>query len=760
MGSLRYHLLGVLIVLAVGALFLRPVLRLPAGRVVSSPECDTAAHFFAWRDYGFGMMRHGRLALWNPYVLCGVPFLANIQSGLLYPPNLLFLRAPTDRALNHSFFLHFLLAGLAAYALGAMVTGERFGAAVAGCSYMLSANVVHRLYAGHLPALSTLVWLPVGLCLIEAFVRSGRLRWCVLCGVAGALQIAAGHVQYAVYSQMLWWVYLLARLASKSCYHRAAARPAHILGCLFVLLVLPLALAAAQLMPALEFASLSVRADAGRAFSAGYSFPPWQLATLLAPDFFGSVRSPYWGHGYFWEAVCYVGASTLVLSAAGARHRERGRVAALALMGAASLLLALGSHTPVLEAVKAILPGLGLFRGPSKFIFGFMLSLCVLAGAGASALVGKGMAKKTMAALAAFGLALCIAAGVFCCCDFGNSGHWARLVRAHAANAAAGETACLPALEELPAAFLSAARSVAGSGIAIVAMTLALALAAKRRGLGSVLILVIIVFELMSYGGRFLTSFDSRRCHLPAAVRPILQRKPVPRVIAPEIGLLNRGMTDRVSTLDGFDAIMPARCARLLSRACARPVEFLVSVDRVNEVTRLLGAKHVLYRRKDGHGPGMVRAFSASDYELWEDSAARDRVFVEPPPSGRRGGHEAAITCYSAHRVCVEVDGAQRPPAVPRAKSPLPGAAGLPATLVLSDTHYPGWRAYVDGRREVIQPSHEMLRGVRIAPHVRAVTFVYHPKSFMLGVAVSLLAGALVVFCAAQVLAAWACAAR
>lgn len=754
--SLRHHLAPALIVLAVGLSFLGPVLDLSPGTVLSSSGCDTAAHFFAWRDYGFGMMRQGVLALWNPYVLCGVPFLANMQSGLLYPPNLLFLHPPTERALNQSFFLHFLLAGLAAYALGAMVTGERFGAMVAGCSYMLSASVVHRLYAGHLPALSTLVWLPVGLCLVEAFVRSGRLRWCVLCGVVGAVQIAAGHVQYAVYSQMLWWVYVLARLFSESCYRQAATRPAHTLRCLFVLLALPWGLAAAQVAPALEFSSLSVRADASLGFSAGYSFPPWQLLTLLAPDIFGGARSPYWGHGYMWEAVCYVGTSTLVLCTFCVRHRARGSAAALAAVGVVSLLFALGRHTPVFDAARAALPVLGLFRGPSKFIFGAMLSLCVLAGMGASALVWRGLSERTIVAIAALGLAVSTIAGVLCYCDFGDSSQWARLVRAYATSAPSGEAVCLPCVEELPEAFLAAARSVACSGIVIVAMALALALAAKEHRLGCLLILGVIVFELMSYGSRFLTAFDSRRCRLPSEVRPIVQRKPLPRVIAPEIGLLNRGMADRVSTLDGFDAIMPAHCARLLGQACARSVKFLVSVDRVNEVTRLLGAKHVLYRMGSARRPGMTRVFSAREYELWEDSQARDRVFIEPPPDDRRVGRRPEIRRYSAHQVCVEVDGSQRPPAVPCAESPESSSPGRPATLVLSDTHYPGWRVYVDGRRGAIELCHQMLRGVSLGPSVRAVSFVYHPKSFMLGVAVSLLVAALVVVCGTRLLVAWA----
>src|SRR5262245_23395036 len=36
------------------------------------------------------MIRNGLLPLWNPYIFCGMPLLASIQPGALYPPTWLF----------------------------------------------------------------------------------------------------------------------------------------------------------------------------------------------------------------------------------------------------------------------------------------------------------------------------------------------------------------------------------------------------------------------------------------------------------------------------------------------------------------------------------------------------------------------------------------------------------------------------------------------------------------------------------------------
>jgi hypothetical protein len=66
-------------------------------------------------------------------------------------------------------------------------------------------------------------------------------------------------------------------------------------------------------------------------------------------------------------------------------------------------------------------------------------------------------------------------------------------------------------------------------------------------------------------------------------------------------------------------------------------------------------------------------------------------------------------------------------------------ASDSPSILVLSENHYPGWRAYVDGRAtETLRVDYE-LRGVVLAPGEHRVEFVYRPKSVLVGLVVSLL---------------------
>jgi len=59
--------------------------------------------------------------------------------------------------------------------------------------------------------------------------------------------------------------------------------------------------------------------------------------------------------------------------------------------------------------------------------------------------------------------------------------------------------------------------------------------------------------------------------------------------------------------------------------------------------------------------------------------------------------------------------------------------------LVLSDTYFPGWKAYVDSKREKIYQANYAFRAIPLTAGRHEVEFVYDPLSFKLGTAVTLL---------------------
>ncbi len=57
--------------------------------------------------------------------------------------------------------------------------------------------------------------------------------------------------------------------------------------------------------------------------------------------------------------------------------------------------------------------------------------------------------------------------------------------------------------------------------------------------------------------------------------------------------------------------------------------------------------------------------------------------------------------------------------------------------LILSDTYYPGWKAYVDGKQVPIYPTDVALRSIFLEQGEHDVEFVYSPGSFKAGVLIS-----------------------
>lgn len=59
--------------------------------------------------------------------------------------------------------------------------------------------------------------------------------------------------------------------------------------------------------------------------------------------------------------------------------------------------------------------------------------------------------------------------------------------------------------------------------------------------------------------------------------------------------------------------------------------------------------------------------------------------------------------------------------------------------LVLSDTYYPGWKGFVDGKEEMVLNANYNFRAVVLMAGTHQVEFVYDPLSFKLGAGITFL---------------------
>lgn len=334
-------------------------------------------------------LRYGHLPLWTPDVLAGFPLLAEGQTGVFYPLNLLLYRfLPVDLALNYSILIALSLAGVMMYALGRALRLRPAAAFLAALVFAYSGFLVGHF--NHLNIMGAASWLPLQLALIERGTGVspgvGKLKLVVVLGVTVGLQFLAGHPQIWLMSVLVVLAFGLFRsLWPATGARRPAAQAVRLFASVVAAVLVGIALAAVQLLPTWELVRDSVRAG-GLApdFFTSFSWHPALLATLIVPFILGN---PYPNVSV--ELAAYLGVLPLGLALV-AIILQRDRLSAF-LVGLAgvSLWLAFGDYTP-LYASLARVPVLNLFRVPARFLYPFTLAVAVLAGRGLDALLSRG----------------------------------------------------------------------------------------------------------------------------------------------------------------------------------------------------------------------------------------------------------------------------------------------------------------------------------------------------------------------------------
>ncbi len=345
--------------------------------------------FAPWWAQASRTLLAGELPLWNPLLGLGAPLLANYQSALLYPPTWGYFIA---YALGGLPLLAWLMAPLAALHLAwggwgmarlARVLGWNVTAqTISGLAFGLSGYAVAR--AHFLSVNAAVAWLPwLLLAAYRLATRPGKRPLLFFAGVC-ALQLLAGHAQTAWYSLLLAGLLALfwgAQAAGRNGLLRTAGR--------FILAGgWAAALAAAQLLPTAEYLLHSQRAESyNPELALQYSFWPWRLLTLVAPNLFGNpAHGNYWGYATFWEDAAYLGLLGLLFALAALftrRPTDRPLRRALLAILLVSFVLALGDNTPLYPWLFAHIPTFDLFQAPARWLLWAMAALALLAGLGA-----------------------------------------------------------------------------------------------------------------------------------------------------------------------------------------------------------------------------------------------------------------------------------------------------------------------------------------------------------------------------------------
>ncbi len=696
-------------------------------------------------------LARGQWPLWMPELFCGMPGLASMNN-FLYPSFLLYALAgvPVPFIFGYDAFLQVVLSGLGTY-LFCRRLGLRGGASlVSGLAFACSGTQVSLLFAGHtnnVIAIALIPWTFFGIQL--AFSSARAWRWYGgfgLTGAALALQILGVGMQIFAYdilalaaftAWLAWREGMLGRAAAPvgPWHRRPWARLALGLGLMALLCTL---LSAPQLLPTLRYLGYSLRHDFSFKDFGSWSFPPAESLQWIVPGFFGWASPTYCGRWEFNLTSEYMGLVPWALAfaalAAGFRQK-RGPHRFFAGLALASFVIALGHDTP-LSRVFFHLPVYSGFRSWTRFLCLLTFSVCVLAGLGLDALLDpREGARARRGALAFCGLALL--ASAFC---LAGAQAWAAAAAPKAAPALGGLEQARRAVQALAS---SSALRALGTALALGAGFFLLPRLPRKPLAAALALAGLVAFHLWDVSqmhARFITFADPDQVLArPAFLKDLPDpQAPQPTRFLDPAGLfhINQWADFGMESIQGYHG-MSMQSAESLREAMK---------GHVRRELRLLNVRYIL-ERQPLNAPGLKLVGQDGGF-VYENEDALPRAFL----AGRvlsAGDPDQAYAMLARPDfdpgrdvILVHPSGFA---AVPGAKGgvewlsrgsdsfDLRVTAGQNAYLVVSQSWYPGWKAWVDGRETPVLQADGALQAIALPAGGHRVRFAFESAPFQAG---------------------------
>jgi hypothetical protein len=341
----------------------------------------------------------GHIPWWNPFEGLGAPLAGEMQSGGLFPPNLLLVFS------NGQVYLHALLeliAGLSTYALLAEMRLGRLAATTGGVVFALCGTFA---WFSHAPA-NPICFLPVVLWGVER-TAANRRGGPVLIGVGLALSLYAGFPETAYIDGLLAAAWALARLVTSAPEQRRRFVLALAAGSgLGLLLAAPILVAFVDYLPASELGGHNAF---GNVHLPALAAPQMVLPYIYGPvDAFSShsvTLTDLWGN-----VGGYLSLPLVVLGTVGAFSR-RHRVLCIVLV--LFLVVALGRSfgIPGPQQLVNLLPGMKTVAFYRYSQATWVMAALALACIGLDELVQHQVSRRRMLAAGGVGLAV-VAASV------------------------------------------------------------------------------------------------------------------------------------------------------------------------------------------------------------------------------------------------------------------------------------------------------------------------------------------------------------
>ncbi len=694
---------------------------------------------YPFRVFAATSLAQGELPLWNPYTFNGMPFLADIQTTVLYVPSLLLTLCVSNGTLHYYWLelmiiLHFVLAGVGMFYLAKSFQLRNEAALFAGAAYMLSGYMI--VHAIHQQNVTLVAWYPLVILFFRKTLSEQRWLYVFACALVLGHSILAGYPQLSLYLYGFLGVYFLFELLGSFRGTHLLTRPALVMtGKAAGVVVLSVALAAVQLLPTFELSELSQRAQMTFEKASEGSLAWSQLVMLFFPKMFGSAGATgyeYFGPGqyfYYWETCIYLGILPLMLAWMAVSQRTNKYRTFFLAISVFSILFALGENFPLFRLFYEYVPGFSKFRIPARMGILLTFSAALLSAFSLQHLVYETDDARRRSALRKLVL---VAAGVgVLLYVLILSGSFSGSIR----GTTFAQVAPLLSENTTPSLLLILVSAGVLYGVAGGKVSARVA---------PLMLLALFFVDMFVFGGTQNNGttnpgeyFRQRRDLVEFFRRE--GEKELFRVNTRNAhGLLrgwdrNQGMMDRIFTMEGYTPLA-------LQRAYAPLASNDQSFDLLNVKYKTVYDESTGQQTLVEHTTRLPRAFFVYNVHV-ADTEAKLLAYLKSPdfdhrttaviekqpsfrlePSGRPTAWSARITGYRNNEIVVATE------------------AGRDGFLVVSEIFYPGWKAYVDGAETEIYRTNYHLRGVFVPSGSHTVVFRFEPSTFRNGMWVSLAA--------------------
>ena len=697
---------------------------------------DFLFYSYPVRNFAATSMAMGQIPLWNPYTFAGMPFLADIQTAVFYLPCTVLALAVTNGSLSFRWLefvivLHYAIAGTGMYFLALSFRLRRFPALFAGAAFMLSGFMI--AHAIHQQIITLVSWYPLVILLFRKALTEQRWLWVFAAALVLGHSIFAGYPQLSLYLYFFLLVYFLFELLNIHRGKELLSRPALLMVARAAAVVLlSVAIAMVQLLPTMELADLSQRAQITYEKACEGSLAWSQMMTLILPKAFGSAGANayvYYGPGtywYYWETCIYLGALplTLMLFSLPSIRKDR-HIAFFWGVAIIVLLYSLGNNFFLHRLFYDFVPGFSKFRNPARTGIFLSLAAALLSAFSLHHLLygernehERRQLKKILAAVVASGLVV-----------------WIVIV-------SGSLTDMFPFMKN-PRLFAPVKADANLSALvwcvscAVVFTLISTRSPLRWAGWGLPLLFFI---DMLVFGGEQNNSRinPSEYFHQSDPLVQFIKKRETSELFRVNTrhpqGMLmdrNQGMISRIFMMEGYTPLALERVYAPIGSS-----DKLFDILNVKYKTVFNEQSHSLAIAE--HPTAFPRAFFVYGFKVAHGEhelttllqnpefdhrrlavLEKDPGFTLPDPQ-QQPAWNTRITDYRNNRIVLEAETAEN---------------GL---LVVSEIFFPGWRATVDGEETEVFRADYSLRGLFVPAGTHVVELNYAPSSFARGSLITL----------------------